>query len=1119
MTGSPSRQQAGELRWASVLFVDLADYTALTYSWDALDLRDMLSGYFELARSIVGRYGGEVEKFIGDAIVAVWGADATREDDAERCVVAGLEVLASVAQFGQQHGLADLTARGGVVTGRVALLNRADEGLVAGDSVNLASRIQSAAPPGSVLVDDVTMRGTRATIAYASAGDHRLKGMPGSIPLWRALRAVGPDRDPQPDDLETSFVGRDRELAELQTLYETAVPSRQAQLVALTGQAGVGKTRLASEFEAYAAGSASQVAWLRGRCLSYGDGVAFWALSEMVRHRLGLRADDAGDAARAKLAERLSQWIPDENEHRFVEPRLCVLIDASDRDFTRQELFAAWRLFFERLSDGQPVVLVFEDLQWADSGLLDFLRYLLEWSSDRPLFILTLMRAQYEKESASLTGEHRNAGSLHLEPLSSDLIEQILDGLVPGMPPAQKAKIAAHSAGVPLYVVETVRALVDRGHVIARGGHHVLLSPDADLEVPASLIALIAARLDRLPPAERDLVKGLAILGHSFAREAISAVTTAPDDEVDATLQALVRKGVLRVAAESASAGGKEYQFVQSILQTVASDLLSRRQRKVRHLAVATRLEQTSPIDVVELVAAHYNDAYQMARSDPDKDDIRARAAAAYGRAAARVASLGLPDRAAGYYETAANLATNEIEQLRLTESAAQMRYRSGQYEKSLELYEQASAGHRAAGRDVAAAWSDALLARCLSVLGRIADGISVLRRAVEVLAANQEVAAEAEAHAILAEWYAFAMTDEEVAEHANRAHELASAADSPNVLCRALNAKGWLLQRQHHAPEAAAMFAALVEVARSHDLPGAELMGRGNLADVREQSDLPGAEPEHLAALELAERLGDVGNRAVALSNLAFHYFFTGQWDRTESYAGRALESITISELQNFGHFPLLMLAVTRGDLDAARTHLRELKSWSDDDDAQSRDSYLIAEAGVALAAGPPDESLALAIKAARSAYESNGLISESFRLAWPLALEAAMRCEDQDEAKALLAMASDAPPGHVPPYLAAQRARYAALMSIASEQSDTDIEAELRSAVESMRDLGYKYWHARAQTDLAGWLRTQDRREEAEGLLAEARETFSELDARADLERIAQAEGKLAPASSQAG
>ena len=195
---------------------------------------------------------------------------------------------------------------------------------------------------------------------------------------------------------------------------------------------------------------------------------------------------------------------------------------------------------------------------------------------------------------------------------------------------------------LPLYAVETVRALVDRGHVIARGGRHALLSPDADLEVPASLIALVAARLDRLPPVERDLVKGLAILGTSFRRDAVSAVTTASEREVDDTLQALVRKGVLRVVAESTSSGGEEYQFVQSILRTVASDLLSRRQRKVYHLAVATRLEEASAVDVVELVAAHYNDAYQAARNDPDKDDIRARAAAAYGARRSTSGLIGL---------------------------------------------------------------------------------------------------------------------------------------------------------------------------------------------------------------------------------------------------------------------------------------------------------------------------------------------------------------------------------------------------------------------------------------------------------------------------------------------
>ena len=427
----------------------------------------------------------------------------------------------------------------------------------------------------------------------------------------------------------------------------------------------------------------------------------------------------------------------------------------------------------------------------------------------------------------------------------------------------------------------------------------------------------------------------------------------------------------------------------------------------------------------------------------------------------------------------------------------------SGRYDKSLDLYERAVEAHRAAHRDVAIARLAPPLARTLRVLGRAAEGMSVLRAAIEVLAENQEVESLAEAHAVLAERFAFSLNDEDVALHTERALELATAAGSPDVLCKALNAKGWLLQRQHRAREAAAMFAELVEVARTHDLPLAELLGRGNLADVQSQADLPGAESGHLAAMELAERLGDIGNLAVSLSNLAFHYFYAGHWDRTENYARRAVESMKITELQNFGHFPLLMLAVARGDTETARTHLRPLQSWADDDDAQSRDSYLIGEAAVASIAVPPEEALILATIAARSAYEANGLMSESFRLAWPLALEAALRNRDHDEAKALLAIVADAQSDHVPTYLAAQRSRYAALITIRSGDGVADVEAELHSAVGQLRDLEYAYWLARAQADLARWLESQQRRDEAATLLAEARETLTRLGASAEVDQ----------------
>ena len=519
--------------------------------------------------------------------------------------------------------------------------------------------------------------------------------------------------------LQTSFVGRDRELAALKSSFQAMLEKRRAQLVTVTGQAGIGKSRSASEFETYVSSLIPRVAWHRGRCPSYGEGVVFRPLSEMVRHRLTLNDDDGGDIARARLTERLTQWVPDETERAFVEPRLAILIGQSDRDFARQELFAAWRLFFERLSDVHPVGLLFEDLQWADSGLLDFLDYLLEWSAAKPLFLFKVTRVPSDQEEASTPTVDSNAGRIHLDPLPADVIEQILDGLVPGMPPVLKAKIISQAAGVPLYAVETVGSLIDRGLVIDRSGGLTLVGDVEDLEVPASLTALIAARLDQLPADERDLIKSLSILGSSFTRHAISAVTPEPETEIDRRLDTLIAKGILAVARESASAGSEQYRFVQSLLGTVAADLLSRRERKARHLAVATKLEesQNSAMDA-ELVAFHYNDAYRASGNDRDRDDIRARTAAAYERAAGRVNSLGSPERAGNYYTLAASLTANEIDRLRLIASAARMSFLSGRYEESLKLYEEAIEGHRAAERDVAVARLAPSLGRTLVFSG-----------------------------------------------------------------------------------------------------------------------------------------------------------------------------------------------------------------------------------------------------------------------------------------------------------------------------------------------------------------------------------------------------------------
>ena len=291
-----------EVRQVSVLFVDLVGYTAFSETRDAEDVRTLLSSYFDTARTIVGRYGGRVEKFIGDAVMAVWGSPVALEDDAERAVRAALELVAQVPVFGEEAGVPALQARGGVVTGHAASIANPAEGLVVGDRVNTASRVQSAAEPGTVLVDDVTRALTEESLAYEDAGEHTAKGKADPLHLWRALRVVAGIRGSQRrgDGLEPAFVGRDTEFALVKAMLHDTVDRGTARLVTVVGEAGVGKSRLVWEFEKYTDGIAGTLLWHVGRCPRYGDGVAYWALAEVVRARFGIADDDPATSSRPR---------------------------------------------------------------------------------------------------------------------------------------------------------------------------------------------------------------------------------------------------------------------------------------------------------------------------------------------------------------------------------------------------------------------------------------------------------------------------------------------------------------------------------------------------------------------------------------------------------------------------------------------------------------------------------------------------------------------------------------------------------------------------------------------------------------------------------------------------
>src|SRR5207247_633358 len=320
-----ARAPEAERRLVSVLFADLVGFTTLSESRDSEEVRELLSKYFDTCRTLIARYGGVVEKFIGDAVMAVWGTPIANEDDAERAVRTALDLTTAVEALGQEIGSPDLRARVGVLTGESAVTIGAEgQGMVAGDIVNTASRIQGAADPGAVFVGEATKRASDEAIVYQEAGSRELKGKAEPVPVWRAIRVVGGRGGAlKSTGLEAPFVGRNRELRLIKELFHASAEERKAHLVSVVGIAGTGKSRLSWEFFKYIDGLVEEVRWHRGRCLPYGEGVTYWALAEMVRTRAGIREGEEQASALEKLHRTVEESIRDPEEGQWVEPRLA----------------------------------------------------------------------------------------------------------------------------------------------------------------------------------------------------------------------------------------------------------------------------------------------------------------------------------------------------------------------------------------------------------------------------------------------------------------------------------------------------------------------------------------------------------------------------------------------------------------------------------------------------------------------------------------------------------------------------------------------------------------------------------------------------------------------------
>ena len=558
-----------ERRLVSVLFADLVGFTPFAEERDAEQVRDTLSRYFELASDVVGRYGGTVEKFIGDAVMAVWGVPTAHEDDAERAVRAALELVAAIPALG-----AGISARCGVATGEAAVtLGAVNQGMVAGDLVNTASRLQSVAPPGTVLVAEATRDAAGRAIAFEPVGPQLLKGKAATVPAWRAVRVVA-DRggSGRGDALEAPFVGREDELRLLKEQFHATGRERRARLVSIVGQAGIGKSRLAWELEKYLDGVVELVRWHRGRSPAYGEGVTFWALGEMVRRRAGLAEGDSEATTRAAITAMLAQHVPDADERRWIEPRLLALLGLAEAPAGgREELFAAWRTFFERLAADGTVVLVFEDLQWADDGLLDFIEHLLDWSRNQPIFVVSLARPELLDRRPGWGTDRRGAVALRLGPAARGG-----DAGAAGRAGAGPARASRGTDPRP-------RRRLSRCMRSRRSACWLPTGGSSGRAVPTGRSATSAtsrcrARSTRSsPPAwtrcRRTSARSsrtASVLGQTFTPAALAAVTGDDSPDQEARLASLRRRELLAVETDPRAPTRGQHAFVQALVREVA---------------------------------------------------------------------------------------------------------------------------------------------------------------------------------------------------------------------------------------------------------------------------------------------------------------------------------------------------------------------------------------------------------------------------------------------------------------------------------------------------------------------------------------------------------------------
>ncbi|HEY5659569.1 MAG TPA: AAA family ATPase [Gaiellaceae bacterium] len=622
---------ARERKVVTVLFADLVGFTSRAERLDPEDVDAMLGPYHERLRHELERWGGTVEKFIGDAVVAFFGAPVAGEDDPERAVRAALAIRDWIEEEGK------LQVRVAVNTGealvRLDARPETGEGMATGDVVNTASRLQSAAPTNGILVGEATYRATSERIEYRGHEPVEAKGKEEPVPVWEVVQArarFGVDLAPE---TRTPLVGREREVDLLVGTLARARQQRSPELVTLVGVPGIGKSRLVGElFQSIERGGVLTY-WRQGRSLPYGEAVSYWALAEMVKAQAGILETDSDEEAEGKLARAVEQLIEEDAE--WVLSHLRPLVGQGSAAGSQEEAFTAWRRFFEALAEQHAIVLVFEDIQWADDGLLDFIEHLVDWVRDVPMLILCTARLELLERRPAWGGGKINAATVALSPLTDEDTAKLIWALGAETP----QDLLERCGGNPLYAEQYVRMLAERG---------------SSEDLPETVQGIIAARLDSLGTEEKALLQTAAVVGKVFWLGAL--------DATEQQLHPLQQKEFVARARRSSVDGETEYAFKHLLVRDVAYGQVPRADRAGKHLRVAEWIESLGrPEDHAEMLAHHYASALALMRAaGQDVDGVAARARDVFRDAGTRAVTLNAVGAAERYFRDALALTPPE---------------------------------------------------------------------------------------------------------------------------------------------------------------------------------------------------------------------------------------------------------------------------------------------------------------------------------------------------------------------------------------------------------------------------------------------------------------------------